>query len=659
MDEESASKFINALIKSVQTLCHGYVDFNNGVEIIGYINLSVDKGSSFDYVLKEKVCKNEENSTLFISNSFHAQPKPDKPVKAKNGQVETHISQRRHSVDTSESNQLSSAISSISTVLSGSHSQEKSRSIFSAKDSPASSSSSSSHHIQSTAKRKGEDDVNHDHPPKAANLSHESSSQHFFHPESSPHVSATSSPVDSKPSMSDVAGNVGESSRRTSTVTSEEMQPHIAGTMLPQTATVTSDANSDLGVNLASSVLERIDDQSNSEMQEKDDSDLDLEVTFIKEEYVEGERSACEFQNSGGGQYGRGPDQRASTSSDSMADTPLYPVALHTSAAAATFAPGSHEMAAMAQHYSGIPSSSLGIGAGPSTSHQPGPSGMREWLLARGKLLPSPQMSLPELDDLLCLFYKQVRRKTGSALKEHGLRKLKNGLVKYFTMMLRRSVDLLDDSFLKSNQVFDEVLSKAQPTKGIVTISPTDCTFLRGHHVLAIDTPVSLLRKVWFELQLHFGARRWSPQEMDEDTFDFRFDDCGREYVCLKRAKMNKADLRPEVTSMILDRRMYARGGPYCPVAALRFYLSKRVHTGESGGFLQMPNSQWRPGSSAPWYLTDKLSIAKARNFMRDLAVEVKLGKEYTNTSLILWDISIISDCWPDQVFESGQGQKI
>ncbi|XP_025093305.1 uncharacterized protein LOC112563530 isoform X22 [Pomacea canaliculata] len=377
MDEESASKFINALIKSVQTLCHGYVDFNNGVEIIGYINLSVDKGSSFDYVLKEKVCKNEENSTLFISNSFHAQPKPDKPVKAKNGQVETHISQRRHSVDTSESNQLSSAISSISTVLSGSHSQEKSRSIFSAKDSPASSSSSSSHHIQSTAKRKGEDDVNHDHPPKAANLSHESSSQHFFHPESSPHVSATSSPVDSKPSMSDVAGNVGESSRRTSTVTSEEMQPHIAGTMLPQTATVTSDANSDLGVNLASSVLERIDDQSNSEMQEKDDSDLDLEVTFIKEEYVEGERSACEFQNSGGGQYGRGPDQRASTSSDSMADTPLYPVALHTSAAAATFAPGSHEMAAMAQHYSGIPSSSLGIGAGPSTSHQPGPSGMR------------------------------------------------------------------------------------------------------------------------------------------------------------------------------------------------------------------------------------------------------------------------------------------
>ncbi|XP_025093288.1 uncharacterized protein LOC112563530 isoform X7 [Pomacea canaliculata] len=378
MDEESASKFINALIKSVQTLCHGYVDFNNGVEIIGYINLSVDKGSSFDYVLKEKVCKNEENSTLFISNSFHAQPKPDKPVKAKNGQVETHISQRRHSVDTSESNQLSSAISSISTVLSGSHSQEKSRSIFSAKDSPASSSSSSSHHIQSTAKRKGEDDVNHDHPPKAANLSHESSSQHFFHPESSPHVSATSSPVDSKPSMSDVAGNVGESSRRTSTVTSEEMQPHIAGTMLPQTATVTSDANSDLGVNLASSVLERIDDQSNSEMQEKDDSDLDLEVTFIKEEYVEGERSACEFQNSGGGQYGRGPDQRASTSSDSMADTPLYPVALHTSAAAATFAPGSHEMAAMAQHYSGIPSSSLGIGAGPSTSHQPGPSGMRD-----------------------------------------------------------------------------------------------------------------------------------------------------------------------------------------------------------------------------------------------------------------------------------------
>ena len=37
LDEESATKFINALIKSVQTLCHGYLDFHNGIEIIGHI----------------------------------------------------------------------------------------------------------------------------------------------------------------------------------------------------------------------------------------------------------------------------------------------------------------------------------------------------------------------------------------------------------------------------------------------------------------------------------------------------------------------------------------------------------------------------------------------------------------------------------------------
>lgn len=82
MDFDSSSKFISSLAKFLQSLCNGYVEFDNGVEVIGHIYLNVDTGKKIDYVLNEKVCKTDENSVTFISNSFHAQP-AEKPKPSK------------------------------------------------------------------------------------------------------------------------------------------------------------------------------------------------------------------------------------------------------------------------------------------------------------------------------------------------------------------------------------------------------------------------------------------------------------------------------------------------------------------------------------------------------------------------------------------------
>ncbi|XP_070210789.1 serine/arginine repetitive matrix protein 1-like isoform X3 [Littorina saxatilis] len=85
MDPESSTKFIGSLTKFLQSLCNGYVEFEDGVELIGHIYLSVDtgkRGRKIDYILNEKVCKSD-NSVTFISNSFHAQP--DSKGKAASG----------------------------------------------------------------------------------------------------------------------------------------------------------------------------------------------------------------------------------------------------------------------------------------------------------------------------------------------------------------------------------------------------------------------------------------------------------------------------------------------------------------------------------------------------------------------------------------------
>ncbi|KAL8586387.1 hypothetical protein ACOMHN_023002 [Nucella lapillus] len=347
LEEESAAKFISALIKSVQTLCHGYLEFNNGIEIVGHINLNVDKGSSLHYILEEKVCKNEENSTLFISNSFHAQnQKSDSKSKGKDSDalLGTRSEEKNSSSDLDEAGKLS-AISSISTALSKSHEKNRSGSTSSTKDPENLHSKPSS----STAKRKvSEDHTNDTRAAKSSRLSSSPSPVSHFLIHSPHDPSGSSSPVDTKPSVRQLHAD------------------DSSGTVLPQTAVVTSDGAGDLGVNLAGSVLERVDDHSNSDLPDRgEDSDGDLEVTFIKEEYVEGEPSACQFENSGGQQYGRGTHQRASSSD--MSDGSMYPVPLHHSqSASSTFVPSAHDMGG-AQHY------------GPSTSSQPQPgtSGVR------------------------------------------------------------------------------------------------------------------------------------------------------------------------------------------------------------------------------------------------------------------------------------------
>ncbi|KAL8579119.1 hypothetical protein ACOMHN_036058 [Nucella lapillus] len=85
MDEDSSAKFIGSLTKFLQSLCNGYVEFQKGVELVGHIYLNIDTGEKVDYILHERVSKNDENSVSFLSNSFHAQPTDKKDGTGKEG----------------------------------------------------------------------------------------------------------------------------------------------------------------------------------------------------------------------------------------------------------------------------------------------------------------------------------------------------------------------------------------------------------------------------------------------------------------------------------------------------------------------------------------------------------------------------------------------
>ncbi|XP_050398590.1 uncharacterized protein LOC126816302 isoform X6 [Patella vulgata] len=70
--ERSANQFISALVKNLQAVCHGHVDFDKNVKVVGHLYLTVDSNSEFNYIVNEKVSKSDESSTTFISKSFYA-----------------------------------------------------------------------------------------------------------------------------------------------------------------------------------------------------------------------------------------------------------------------------------------------------------------------------------------------------------------------------------------------------------------------------------------------------------------------------------------------------------------------------------------------------------------------------------------------------------
>lgn len=82
MDEDTATRFVSSLVKSIQALCNGYINFTSSIEVIGHIHLNIDRNVKFNYVLTEEVSKSvSEGATLFASHSYHSHPPPSVATK--------------------------------------------------------------------------------------------------------------------------------------------------------------------------------------------------------------------------------------------------------------------------------------------------------------------------------------------------------------------------------------------------------------------------------------------------------------------------------------------------------------------------------------------------------------------------------------------------
>jgi len=137
---------------------------------------------------------------------------------------------------------------------------------------------------------------------------------------------------------------------------------------------------------------------------------------------------------------------------------------------------------------------------------------------------------------------------------------------------------------------------------------------------------------MWFVLT-HFGLRGCQEhQEMYVEDFSFSKDDNGVKYITYEEnpTKTCQGGLRKK--RRVVQPKMFATGGPRCPVKLLKTFLSHRpVEMKSSGAFylavIERPKSQ-------VWYKRQRMGIHSINSFMKSLTVQGEIeSKRLTNHS--------------------------
>ena len=108
--------------------------------------------------------------------------------------------------------------------------------------------------------------------------------------------------------------------------------------------------------------------------------------------------------------------------------------------------------------------------------------------------------------------------------------------------------------------------------------------------MLSLDDPVSLQRKVFFEVVLHFGRRgREGLRTIRKEDIVFKVDEHGREYAMLGFNPLEKNHQGLSAREREHSQQMYGTGNKNCPLLSLKMYLGKLNEN--CSAFFQRPKS--------------------------------------------------------------------
>lgn len=232
------------------------------------------------------------------------------------------------------------------------------------------------------------------------------------------------------------------------------------------------------------------------------------------------------------------------------------------------------------------------------------------------------------LNSRLRVFYASLQTKNRYDYSKSSLVGIRSAISRYINgPPFNKKMNIMKDSdFKSSNSVFVALITKIQhdSSKNISkkAITEEDIQKLYASGAFALDNPVSLQNKVFWDTMIHFSDRKTSELSLlRRDSFCKCKDDIGRYYY-----KMTSKD--GSMWGNDKEIRMYAdlENPAFCPVASFDLYLSKLCKV--SNSFFQQPLLFPK---KCVWYAPQQIGKNKLHKWMSDLSRTTGLSQRYTN----------------------------
>ena len=261
-----------------------------------------------------------------------------------------------------------------------------------------------------------------------------------------------------------------------------------------------------------------------------------------------------------------------------------------------------------------------------------------EWCKARNMSADFEQLTPPELSALLRRFYGEVRKQDGTEYSKNALAGIRSAIHRHLTSApfhVKYNI-MYDSEFKSANNILVGVLKKMKregkdDTKSYKPISSGDLQKLIRSGVLGTDNPLQLQDLVWFSIQFYLCRRGCEGvKEFTKSSFLFHTDDRGIPYITLAYNEASKNHPGGFKDTNDPKKRMYATGGPLCPVNALKMYMGKLHPNCEA--FYQRPDEYHHVNGI--WYQPIPLGIRRLQTMMSRLSSAAALSTRYTNHCL-------------------------
>ena len=252
---------------------------------------------------------------------------------------------------------------------------------------------------------------------------------------------------------------------------------------------------------------------------------------------------------------------------------------------------------------------------------------------------PIEELTCEEMDDLLKQFYASVRKNDGELLKKSSLQGIYYGIKHY--LRETKKWDLDDIVFNKSKEMFQCLLKDLKAKgKGKTDHYPLICkqelhTIISN---LSTENPVELQWLVWFLIQFYF-CRRGAENVafMTKDTFQIIV--IGDKRCIIQKLDEMTKNHRENDNEPSIGGRIYETCTSNCPVTTFQTYLNKL--NPNCNRLWQKPNTNFRKTSI--WYNNCPLGVNTISKFMKQISIHARLPKVYTNHSIRVSSITLLS----------------